>query len=238
MKPVLLLIPGMFNTAAVWHPVVERLQAQVDICIADVLTPNSIAAMAEGAWRLVADLPPGTPLVLCGFSTGGYVAMELLASHRASVHGVAFVDTQARVETPETLVVREKTIAALERNFAKTVDGTILYSLHPGNHANQPLVDGMRRMMHEVGAATAIRQTRALMVRRDHRAMLAALRVPALVVCGREDKVVPPQASRELAELLPGARLEWLEKSGHQAPLEQPEVLAQLLLGLVQQARA
>ena len=232
MKPVLLLIPGMFNTAAIWDAVKADLTPTLDVRIANVLTQDSIAAMADDAWALVADLPAGATLTVCGFSMGGYVAIELLARHHDRVQAVALVDSAAAIETAETLPLREKTIGALERNFARTVEGIIPFSLHPNSLANTAWVDGMRRMMHEVGAATAIRQTRAVMARADHRTMLASLTQPVLVVCGREDKVTPPPLSQELADLIPQAQLVWFDEAGHQTPIEQAPALAQLLLSL------
>ena len=107
------------------------------------------------------------------------------------------------------------------------------FSLHPDSLSNTPLVDGMRSMMHTVGAAAAIRQTRAIMARSDHRAMLAQLAMPALVVCGRHDKVAPPALSEELAQLIPGAQLEWIEHAGHQTPLEAPDIVARHLQTLI-----
>ena len=237
MKPVLLLIPGMFNTAAIWDAVRADLAPALDVRIADVLTQDSIAAMADDAWALVADLPAGATLTVCGFSMGGYVAIELLAQHRDRVQAVALVDSSAAIETADTLPLREKTIGALERNFARTVEGIIPFSLHPNSLANTAWVDGMRRMMHEVGAATAIRQTRAVMTRNDHRPMLATIAQPVLVVCGREDKVTPPPLSQELADLIPQAQLVWFDEAGHQTPIEQAPALAQLLLRLALSAR-
>ena len=233
MKPVLLLIPGMFNTGAIWQPVVDALHGVAEVCIADVLTQESIPAMARDAWQQVADRLAGTPLIVCGFSMGGYVAIELLAAHRDAVNAIAFIDSGAGVESTESLVVREKTISALERNFERTVEGVMAFSLHPDSLSNTPLVDGMRSMMHTVGAAAAIRQTRAIMARSDHRAMLAQLTVPALVVCGRHDKVAPPALSEELAQLIPGAQLEWIEHAGHQTPLEAPDIVARHLQTLI-----
>lgn len=237
MKPVLLLIPGMFNTQAIWEPVRARLEASVEVRVADVLTQSSMAEMAEDAWDLVASLPATTPLIVAGFSMGGYVAIELLAHHGARVNAIALIDSSARTETPESLVVREKTIAALERNFERTVAGIIPFSLHPDHHADAALVEGMRSMMHAVGSEAAIRQTRALMGRADHRAMLALLDIPTLVVCGRQDKVTPPELSEDLARLIPGAQLAWLESAGHQTPIEQPEALAGMLSKLIASAK-
>lgn len=232
MKPVLLLIPGMFNTGAIWEPVAQRLRGEADIRIAEVLTQDSMQAMATDAWSLVANVPAGVPRVVCGYSMGGYVAIELLAAHHAEVQGAAFIDTSAKTETPESLVTRDKTIGALERAFDRTVEGIIPYSLHPSNHTG-PLPAAMRSMMHAVGAAAAIRQTHAIKARTDHRAMLSRLAMPALVACGREDKVTPPPLSEDLAHLIPGAELAWIEEAGHQTPIEQPDELAQLLRGLL-----
>ena len=188
--------------------------------------------MAADAWALVADLPTEASLTVCGFSMGGYVAIELLARHGHRVQALALVDSSAAIETADTLALREKTIGALERNFARTVEGIIAFSLHPNSLANTDWVDGMRRMMHDVGAAIAIRQTRAVMTRSDHRPMLATLAQPVLVVCGREDKVTPPRLSQELADLIPAAQLVWLDEAGHQTPIEQAPALARLLLQL------
>ena len=239
MKPVLLLVPGMFNTTAIWDPVIAALHAHADvpdIRVADVLPQESIAAMAADAWALVADLPAGTPLVVCGFSMGGYVALELLAAHPDRVDALAMVDSAASVETPDTVQLREKTIAALGRNFERTVEGIIPFSLHPDSLQNAALVNGMRSMMHSVGAQAAIRQTRAIIGRADHLPLLATLRLPALIVCGREDKVTPPAASEELQRLLPHAQLEWIDHAGHQTPLEQAPTVARHLQALVRRA--
>jgi pimeloyl-ACP methyl ester carboxylesterase len=236
MKPVLLLIPGMFNTAAIWDPVRAHLDPGVDVRVANVLTQPSIAAMADDAWAQVAGLPPGTPLIAAGFSMGGYVLIDMLARHAGRVNAAAFIDTSAQIETPDSMAAREKTIAALGRSFERAVSAVIPFSLHPDHHARADLVDGMRAMMHTVGADAAIRQTRAIMARADHRTMLAQLRLPTLVVCGAQDKVTPPELSDDLAALLHGAEQLTLQQAGHQAPLEQPQALAASLMRLVARA--
>ena len=241
MKTVLLLIPGMFNTGTIWDPVVAALRVLPDppeVRIAQVSTQDSIAAMADDAWQLVSDLPPGTALVVCGFSMGGYVAFELLAAHPGRVQALALLDSSAAVQTPESTAVREKTIGALGRNFARTVEGIIAFSLHPDSLHNDALVEGMRAMMHAVGAQAAIRQNRAIIERRDHRALLRKVGVPTLIVCGREDKVTPPAASEDLRSLMPHAQLEWIDNAGHQTLLEQAPTVARHLIGLVRQASA
>ncbi len=229
----MLLIPGMFNTGAIWDPVRVHLGDGVEVRVADVLTQESITAMADDAWRLVDALPQQTPLIVAGYSMGGYVAIDLLSRHASQVRGVAFIDSSAQVETEASMLNRVKTIAALERNFERAVSGVIAFSLHPDNLGRTDLVEGMRSMMHAIGAQAAIRQMRAIMGRTDQRAVLAQLAMPTLVVCGREDKVTPPALSDDIAALVPGARLVWLAQAGHQTPLEQPAALADALQQLI-----
>jgi pimeloyl-ACP methyl ester carboxylesterase len=55
------------------------------------------------------------------------------------------------------------------------------------------------------------------------RERLAAVRVPALVVHGRQDRSVPYGAAREWATLLPNARLVTIEGAAHAPWIEAPE---------------
>ena len=54
----------------------------------------------------------------------------------------------------------------------------------------------------------------------DRRARLAGLRIPALVIAGAEDALVPPYLGRELAGCIPGARFVALPGVGHSANIE------------------
>ena len=233
MKPVVLLIPGMLNTAAVWDRVVPLLQDGADVRIVDVRTQPSIAAMSLDAWAMLADVAPATPIVVCGFSMGGYVAIDMAAQPQRAIQGLVLLDTSPRPESPEGEVARAKTIAAFERNFAKVVENMLPFSTHPDHHQDAALFDALRAIMAPIGSETAVRQTRAVASRSDHRAALAKLAIPTRVLCGREDKVTPPVLSQELADLIPSAQLQWLEQSGHMTPMEQPREVAYAIRSLL-----
>ena len=59
--------------------------------------------------------------------------------------------------------------------------------------------------------------------------LLGAVRAPALVVWGGEDKVVPTSAGKRYVEALPNAKLHIVKSCGHCVDMEQPEVLAKLV---------
>ena len=237
MKPVVLLIPGMLNTAAVWGRVAPLLTPHAEVRIADVQTQSSIADMARDAVAQVADLTPNRSLVLCGFSMGGYVAMELIANYVEFIStrrlSLAFLDTSARPESPEGAVMRDKTAAAMAKDFGRVVDGVAQFGTDAAAQADAQFMAGMRQIMLGIGTEAAIQQCRAIKVRGDYRAELAKLAFPTLVMCGRADRITPPEHSEELASIIPGARLEWIERAGHMTPLEQPQRVAKLLQSLL-----
>jgi len=63
------------------------------------------------------------------------------------------------------------------------------------------------------------------MGRPDNRPFLASIRCPTLVLVGREDALTPVELSQEIANGIPGARLEIVPDCGHLATLEQPDAV-------------
>ncbi|MFF3256352.1 alpha/beta fold hydrolase [Actinacidiphila glaucinigra] len=57
----------------------------------------------------------------------------------------------------------------------------------------------------------------------DFRADLPTLEIPTLLISGRHDILNPPTEAERMARLLPSARLEVFEHSGHLPSLEEPE---------------
>ena len=57
----------------------------------------------------------------------------------------------------------------------------------------------------------------------DNRAILRTLDLPALVLCGRQDGIAPPERGEEIAALLPDARITHFDGAGHAAYVEKPD---------------
>ena len=54
---------------------------------------------------------------------------------------------------------------------------------------------------------------------------------PTLVIWGREDRFIPPPYAERFAELLPEAKLAFVEEAGHMLPYEKPERVAEAIVG-------
>lgn len=235
MRPVLLLLPGMLNDESVWDDTVAALGDVVEARRMATLSQETIPASAAQAWKRLADVPDGIPVLAAGFSMGGYVLLEMLARPVRPLAGVALVSTSGRAETAEGTANREKAIAAMQADFPRVVEGILKWSTH---EPSLELLERLRAMKLRVGAATAIRQSRAIMGRADHREELARLTLPVTVLCGRQDRITPPALSEELAALFPASRLRLVDGAGHMLPAEQPRAVAAELQALVERVRA
>jgi pimeloyl-ACP methyl ester carboxylesterase len=58
---------------------------------------------------------------------------------------------------------------------------------------------------------------------------LGRIRVPTLILWGESDRIVTPEYGRAYADLIPGARFELIEGTGHHPEQEQPERFAELV---------
>lgn len=237
-QATLLLIPGLLNTPRVFDRMRVHLAGPTQVRVADIRGPATVPAMAQAAWEAVADVPGSTPLVVAGFSLGGYVAQQMLAEPRRALQGLGLVCTSARADTPEGTAYRERTIAAFERDFERSIGSLINFLVSPARADDAELKAEMRADMLAVGAATAIAQHRAAAAREDRRSLLPQWPLPALVLGAAADKVTPPELSEEMARLLPAAQLQLVPEANHMLPMEHPQVMALALSGLVQRALA
>ena len=76
------------------------------------------------------------------------------------------------------------------------------------------------------GAAAALRGRAQ---RRDYLALLAEIRVPTLVVVGREDAYTPVALAEQLHENIAGSTLVVIEGAGHMPNLERPNAFNEVL---------
>jgi pimeloyl-ACP methyl ester carboxylesterase len=193
-----------------------------------VRTQDSIKGMAEDAWQLIADLDKDQPLIVAGYSMGGYVAIDMLANDTGRIHAAALLSTSVLPETQESRVTREKTIAAMQANFPKVIEGILKFSTHD---ASQAVVDELRAMQLKIGSENAVRQIQALMGRSDHRAKLSTLRLPVALMCGEHDRVTPPDLTRHIQACMPHASTTWVP-TGHMLPVQTPDAVSQCLASL------
>jgi pimeloyl-ACP methyl ester carboxylesterase len=229
MTPLLLLIPGMNNTPRVWDRTRALLTTGAEVRVTDVRASADIPSMAATAWRELADVDPARPLAIAGFSMGGYVALQMLATAPRAVQALALVCSSAQPDNPAAAPMRERAIASAQRDWERYITGIAAYLTTPAAQADAALMDAIRADLRDAGAEATVAQHRAVAARPDHRAMLSSLNLRALVIAGALDPLIPPALSKEAADAIPGATWQAVDGVGHLLPWERPDVLAAAL---------
>jgi pimeloyl-ACP methyl ester carboxylesterase len=221
----LMLVPGLNCTAALYGPQLGPLGQGRALVIADHRSHDSLAEIAAAALR---DAPPR--FALCGLSMGGYVAFEMMRQAPGRVTRLALLDTSARGATEASNGPRRQMMALAEKGVFPEVVGLLWQKLvAPSRLSDTALRATVAAMANETGPEIFIRQQQAIMGRPDSLPMLGGLGVPTLVLAGEDDQITPPEHAREMAEAIPGARLEIIPGCGHLSTLEAPEECTLLL---------
>lgn len=223
-RPTLLLLPGLLCDERLWRDQIAGLADVADIAVADLARDDTIAAMAARAIAML-DARGTVKFAVCGLSMGGYVAAEVWRQAPARVTHLGLLDTSARADT-EAQTRRRRGLMALTRSGQfKGVTPRLLPSLIHPDRLGTPLATEVMAMAERIGREAFLRQQQAIMTRKDSRADLPHVAVPALVGVGAEDILTPPELAEEMAALIPGARLVRFAGSGHLPTMEVPETV-------------
>lgn len=189
--------------------------------------PDQSYAMARYADDLAAilDAVEADRPVCCGFSMGGYVLFELWRRHRGRIRALVLCDTKAEADTPDGRRARDEMVEVARREGPAGVARRVLPNLlGETTRATRPvLVERVRTTILRAPVAGIIGALQAMRDRRDASDLLAGIDVPALVVCGVEDVLTPPEVMQQMSGRIPGARYEEISRAGHLSPLEQPD---------------
>lgn len=219
----LVLLPGYMLDDALWDAMLPHLPPDLPLHFASLAEGDSIAAMALA---VLAGCPQQFNLL--GFSMGGYVAREMVRLAPQRVKALALVATSSRADPPLMAEQRGKAARATPLGpFRGLGRAAIAQSLHPANAGNEALLAQVRAMGERLGREVFVRQS--LLVRSADTAQLGGIACPTLVVHGADDQLRSLDEARELAQGIPGARLQVIAGAGHLVPLEQPQLLAHAL---------
>ncbi|MDR6771712.1 3-oxoadipate enol-lactonase [Azospirillum sp. BE72] len=241
--PVLLFANSIGTSLHIWDAVVPHLSDRYRILRYDMrghgltqVTPVSEDAgysmdlLADDAAGLLDALGIARAHV-CGLSIGGMMAQRLAVKAPARVHGLILCDT-AGVIGPQS-VWTDRIAAIRARGMAAISDGVMARWFTQAFRDGRPdQIRGYTAMVARttedgyVGCAMAIRDA-------DLRTANAAIKAPTLVICGEDDVATPPDAARELATGIPGARFELLPGAAHIPGVEKPAELAALIDGFL-----
>jgi 3-oxoadipate enol-lactonase len=233
MTPLLLVHGHPFNHT-MWAPQVEAFRGQYRVIAPDLRgygrsplpdqhRETRLDVFAADCLALL-DALGAREFLLCGFSMGGQIALEIIRQASSRVLALVLADTFAGLDIPERKQWRLITADRLEREGMGTyAEAELFKMITPANGRKHPaLAAHVMEMMTTTPPRGAAAALRGRAQRIDYIPTLADINVPTLVVVGREDVYTPVALAEQLHQSITGSVLAIIEEAGHMPNLERP----------------
>lgn len=165
------------------------------------------------------DLPP---CVMCGNSLGGLVAIEICLRYPERVSGLVLAGSAGIYERSLTHGVRPQPT----RKFVRALVSDIF---HDPSMVTEELVDAWYARIRERDFVRFLLQVSRATRDRTLTDQLHQLRVPTLIVWGKNDKVTPPAVAESFKREIKHSQLRFIDNCGHAPNVEQPAIFSEML---------
>jgi 3-oxoadipate enol-lactonase len=225
----LVALPGTLCPPAVFGPLARALAGEVTLDPVSWLTEPGPWDIPSVAARVAARIEErrGGPVLVCGHSTGGAIALRLAVDHPELVRGLVLVDTGAHMHGHGDV---DAILRRIRDDWGEDLRAAVLdRSFHA------PLEDGVRaEYLAWAGKLRpeAVYDVLASQRDLDLTGQLGDIGQPVVVVHGRHDRARPYAQGMELARSLPDAEFR-LAESGHTPVYETPDTVAAAVRALI-----
>jgi pimeloyl-ACP methyl ester carboxylesterase len=242
--PPVLLVHGFPLDHTMWNSQVEALADRCRVFAPDLrgfgesslgdADPNvgvSMERYADDLAEFLNVLKIHEPIVLVGFSMGGYVAWQFVRKHASRLRALVQCDTKAVADTDEARTLRLKMADQIsEWGSARVAEmlGPKLLAKR-SFEVKREVVAEVRRVVEATSPTAIACAQRGMASRPDMTGLLPSIRVPTLVLVGQEDVISPPAEMRSIADAIPNARFIEIPDAGHMTTMENPQAVNEAL---------
>lgn len=161
-----------------------------------------------------------------GTSMGGFIGLTLALSRPELCHSLVLCHTAAHMGIPEN-ILQTRLNALTQTSMQEYAQLVVTQAMDP---------TALQRLHNEVvntlakNDKWAYTQVLTGLANFDLRAHVDNIKVPALVLVGASDRVIPPQLGGDLAGRIGGAQLVTINQAGHLSYLERPQAFNSAVL--------
>ena len=239
-KPIIFL-HGYPLDHTIWLPLVSFLRDNARLILPDLRghgkspAPQgaySMRTMAEDVLELM-DRLRIEKTVLAGHSMGGYVALAFARAYPERLSGFALVASHAYADSKQKIQQRMQYIKIIkEKGVAAALAGV------PENLTeNKAVREKVRTLIASANPQGVIGVLQGMAAREKSLDVLASLDVPAVIIAGVQDKLIPLERAKEMAESMKRPWLVAVQGAGHMLMMEKPAQAAEAISNLLEAMR-
>ena len=166
------------------------------------------------------DILPLKNIILVGHSLGAAISLQFALNYPQTIQGIVTVGGGMKMPVNPAIFEFIKT------NPTESVELICKFSVAKANREKfmEPLMKSLAQARIDVlqGDLSACDKF-------DVSQEMSKIFLKALIICGEEDKMTPPEFSRQISENISGAKLCLIEGAGHMVMMERPEAFNEAL---------
>jgi len=224
---MMVLVHGSGGNAGLWRKVMNELEEYNSIAI-DL--PGHGASSGEGKGSIseyrhflkdFLDALREETVVLGGHSMGGAIVLDFALQYPEKLKALLLVGTGARLRVlPEVLEMQKR-----------MAEGQIPPKFFPWGFAENAPPEVLSEGEKEWSKTNSRVRYQDLLAcdQFDLMGQVEKIRIPTLIVCGKEDRLTPVKYSEFLQKKIAPSRMEVIENAGHMLMLEAPQTLSAVI---------
>ena len=225
MSEPLVCIPGMMADARLFLPQLVALGTRYSVQVVLPTHGDSVEDMSQ----FVLDQAPAK-FALIGQGLGGAVALDVLRRAAERVTRVVLISTPPLSESPQVAAQREmRIVAARSGRLGQAMAEEIPMEALADTEWRTDVLALVRDMAFGLGEGVFLRQTRAMQRRPDQQKTMRRIKIPALIMAGEADTLLPVKRQEFTAGLMPYGKICVIAEAGHLPSLEQPDAVSQVI---------
>ena len=235
MKTKVYFLPGTMCDSRLWLELWAEL-TKVDNSFEFIHLSIPVQKTIDEIVLALAEQLPEDKVNLLGFSQGGYLASAFACQYPERMSTLINL-SNAPNTLPETEVAtRDKIILWVEaQGYSGITLARIKTFLDVSNHSNIQIIERIKQMDSHFGQSGLLQQLKSTTVRKNLLPQLEETEFPMLFCYGDKDLLVKSETIKKLSSVNSVIRHYQFSNCGHMLPLEQPQLLAQILSNFLTQ---
>lgn len=231
--PVIVFVHGFCESKDIWIAFAEKLMVNYRVICLDLpgfgesLLDRDTVSMewfADEVQHLMKLLGIHV-FTFVGHSLGGYVGLAYAEKYAKHLSGLCLFHSTAYADSEERKINRNKTVAFIQKYGADMFTQSFIEPLFllKNRQVLKNEIAELKLIAKQSSEKGIIATTLAMRDRRDRTHVLAALKIPVLIIGGKNDATIPIDKLEALSNLSPIIQLAAVEECGHMGMYEQKE---------------
>ncbi|MBK9716430.1 MAG: alpha/beta hydrolase [Saprospiraceae bacterium] len=225
--PVLMLLHGLLGALSNFKGIIEAFKDDYKVVVPILpiyempLFQVSVTGLVDYVAEFVKYKNYNAVNVL-GNSLGGHIGLLYTLAHQDKVSSLILTGSSGLFES------------GMGNTFPKRGDYEFIKkkaedTFYDPAIATKELIDELYNVVNDRNKAIRIVATAKSAIRHNLGDKLHLIKIPVLLIWGKEDSVTPPFVGEKFEELLPDAKLYLIDKCGHAPMMEKPDEFNEIL---------